>query len=140
MTKSIYYYETLKNSLKNFLLQKGVKIPDVIHQIAADPGRYVEKSYKPKIENLNKITINLSGDKKDFLVFEKICKEKNLLIGPYMGKLIYNYMYVHKDDEPKKTGKKAKMLAVYVTTEEWEKLKNKIGSKSVNEYIRSVIL
>ena len=140
MVKSFYYYETLKNSLRNFLRIKEIKMPDMIKEIAEEPEKYFVKSYKPKIENLNKTTISLTGDKKYFKILENDCNEKKMLFGPYLGRLVYNYMYVHKDDEVKKINKKNKLLAVYVTEEEWEELKKKIGSKSVTEYLRSVIL
>ena len=139
MSKNIYYYETLKNSLKNFLRQKNIKMPDMVKSLAEEPEKYFVKSYKPKIENLNKTTISLTGDRKYFKILENDCNEKRMMFGPYLGKLVYNYMYIHKDDEPIKS-EKLRRVTIYFKTEEWENLSKKIGSKSINEYIRGVIL
>lgn len=138
MTYNIYYYETLKNSLKNFLRIKGVKMPYMIKDIALNREKYLVKSYIPKMENLNKTTISLTGEKKYFQMIEEA--GENVKIGPYMGKLIYNYMYVHKDDEPVAAKGKNKRVTIYFSSEEWEKLKGKIGNKTINEYIREAVL
>lgn len=134
MVYGIYYYKKIRISLRNFLQQKGIRVSKMIKDIAKNPERYYERDYIPI--DKEKTTINLTGDAEDFLRIKKLAGD--CAVGAVLGKCIYNYMWVHKDDEPRKI-KGKRVVSVYFSEDEYKKLIEDAKGENVSRYIKSVL-
>ena len=81
--------------------------------------------------------MSFNGNKKDWDIIEDFLLECNF--SEVFGQMVFNYMYIHKDDEPRTKKGNGKVLSVYLRAEDWEKLDNKRGEKSVSTFIKEFI-
>lgn len=136
MIKSIYFYETLKQSYANFRRIKKIPTKEIIHEMAQNPDEFIKMEYV-KRDNLKKTVLTLNGDSSDWAVIEDFLLECNF--SEVFGQMLFNYMYKHKDDEPRTGNGNGKVLSVYLSPEEWAMLQDKKGNKTVSEYIKEVL-
>lgn len=104
--------------------------------MAQNPDEFIKMEYV-KRDNLKKTVLTLNGDSSDWAVIEDFLLECNF--SEVFGQMLFNYMYKHKDDEPRTGNGNGKVLSVYLSPEEWTMLQDKKGNKTVSEYIKEVL-
>lgn len=134
MIKSVYFYETFRDSLRNFLRQKRIPQEEMIREIAENPESFVGFKYQPSGTNIDKCVMSLKGRVEDFAKLQCVCGSASFSLT--MTTFIKSYMIKHKDDEPRPFTAKRKVVSVYFSPEEWDIVVKKMGQKTITEYIR----
>ena len=134
MIKSVYFYETFRDSLRNFLRQKRIPQEEMIREIAENPESFTGFKYQPNGTNIDKCIVALKGRTEDFAKIK--CVGGSDSFSTTMATFIKSYMIKHKDDEPRPLKVKRKMISIYLTPEEWDIIVKEMGQKTITEYVR----
>lgn len=137
MVITIYMNKNVKASFKNFLRIKRVKYKDVIKDMYENETKYDTEKHIPNYAEKEKLSFLCEAE--DIAKLKTYWKKDKESFGAFLSRLIYNYMWEHKDDEVPEEKAGGKIVSLYFPAEKWEKFKSMKGDKKTSEYIMEIL-